>query len=157
MVDVKDSSGMLQQSRAIIADEPDLIANLANIAAIIYNTMSDVNWAGFYLTRSPEMLVLGPFQGQVACVRIPFGQGVCGTAAKTQQLQHVYDVHEFSGHIACDAASNSEVVAPIIVDGKVVAVLDIDSPSVGRFSDEDAQVLNAIAELCAAELDWRQC
>lgn len=155
MVAVQDNTGMLQQCRAIVADEPDLIANLANIAAIVYNTLDDVNWAGFYLTRQPEELVLGPFQGQVACVRIPFGQGVCGTAAATQQLQHVYDVHQFSGHIACDAASNSEVVAPIIVNGQVVGVLDIDSPSVGRFSEHEAEVLNAIAELCG-ELDWSQ-
>jgi GAF domain-containing protein len=153
MFDLNSNSDLLLQCKAVTADEPDLIANLANISAIIFDGMADINWAGFYFARKPDELVLGPFQGKVACVRIPFGKGVCGTAAAEKQLQHVDDVHQFSGHIACDAASNSEVVAPIIVNGEVVAVLDIDSPSVARFSKEDAQQIGLIADYCA-QLDW---
>lgn len=154
MFDINENSDLLLQIKAITSDEPDLIANLANISAIIFDGMDDINWAGFYLTRDDE-LVLGPFQGKVACVRIPFGKGVCGTAAATQELQHIDDVHQFSGHIACDAASNSEVVAPIVVDGKVVAVLDIDSPSVARFSKAEADIIGAIGDYCQ-QLDWSQ-
>lgn len=137
---------MLQQIRAITDGEPNLIANLANISALIFEQLDDVNWAGFYLTEAADTLVLGPFQGKVACIRIPFGKGVCGTAAASQSTQLVEDVHAFAGHIACDAASNSEVVVPILVDGKTVAVLDIDSPSVGRFSQADADGLTAIGK-----------
>ncbi|RUO81287.1 GAF domain-containing protein [Idiomarina tyrosinivorans] len=144
---------MLKQAKALTEDEPDVIANLANISALIYEQMPRLNWVGFYLTREPEMLVLGPFQGRVACVRIPFGQGVCGTAAATQKLQRVADVNQFAGHIACDSASNSEVVAPIVVNGKTVAVLDVDSPELDRFSEQDAQGLAAIAEYCQ-QLNW---
>ncbi|EKE87036.1 GAF domain-containing protein [Idiomarina xiamenensis] len=144
---------MLNQIKALCADEPDLIANLANISALIYDQLDDINWAGFYLTRAPQMLVLGPFQGKVACVRIPFSQGVCGAAARTQEAQLVADVHQFSGHIACDSASNSEVVIPIVVDGNTVAVLDIDSPSVNRFDKADQQGLQAIGDYLQS-LDW---
>ncbi|MGM0525467.1 MAG: GAF domain-containing protein [Pseudomonadota bacterium] len=155
MIDANENSELLRQCQAVTADEPDLIANLANISALIFDALDDINWAGFYLARDPEELVLGPFQGKVACVRIPFGKGVCGVAAEQQQLQHVDDVHQFSGHIACDAASNSEVVAPIVVNNKVVAVLDIDSPSVGRFSVEDADAIAEIAKHCT-KFDWSQ-
>lgn len=155
MFDLSNHSDLLLQCKAVTEDEPDLIANLANISAIIFDGMADVNWAGFYFARSQDELVLGPFQGKVACVRIPFGKGVCGVAASSKTMQHVDDVHQFSGHIACDAASNSEVVVPIIVDDKVVAVLDIDSPKVARFAEEDAAQLAAIAQYCQ-QFDWSQ-
>ncbi|WP_287830531.1 GAF domain-containing protein [Idiomarina sp.] len=153
VVSVRDD--IVTQCEAITSGESDLIANLANISALIFDQFEDINWAGFYLTRGERELVLGPFQGKVACVRIPFGQGVCGVAADSQALQHVHDVHEFSGHIACDAASNAEVVAPIIVNGKTVGVLDIDSPTVGRFSAEDAEMFARIAAICAT-FNWNQ-
>jgi len=155
MLDTQHNSDLLMQCKAVTANEPDLIANLANISAILYDGLTDVNWVGFYFARQADELVLGPFQGKVACVRIPFGKGVCGVAAANQQLQHVDNVHEFSGHIACDAASNSEVVAPIMVAGKVVAVLDIDSPSVARFTAADAEQIAAVASYCE-QLDWAQ-
>lgn len=146
-------SDLLAQSRALTEDEPDLIANLANISALLYERIEHINWLGFYLARTDEELVLGPFQGRVACVRIPFGKGVCGVAAQSQECQRVHDVNQFSGHIACDSASNSEVVAPIVVEGRTVAVLDVDSPSVGRFSKDDAEGIQAIATYCES-LDW---
>ena len=125
-----------QQAQALIAQETDLIANMANLSALLFNQLPDLNWAGFYIMRSGE-LVLGPFQGQVACVRIAVGKGVCGTAVATGQVQLVKDVHEFPGHIACDAASNSEIVLPLRHNGNIIAVLDIDSPSLARFDAED--------------------
>ena len=143
---------MQQQLTALVSGEPDLIANLANISAFIYDQLADLNWLGFYLTRNEE-LVLGPFQGKVACVRIPFGKGVCGTAASSQTIQRVADVHTYSGHIACDSASNSEIVLPIVVNGKTVAVLDIDSPSLNRFSATDEQGLALLLPLLET-LDW---
>lgn len=123
---------LTKQAVALIESEPDFIANLANLSSLLFMELDDLNWAGFYLTKGEE-LVLGPFQGKPACVRIPMGRGVCGTAAQTNTIQRVYDVHEFEGHIACDAASNSEIVIPFSINGKVVGVLDIDSPSIGRF------------------------
>ena len=129
-----------QQAQALIEQETDLIANMANLSALLFNQMPDLNWAGFYIMRDGE-LVLGPFQGQVACVRIPVGKGVCGTAVATGQVQLVKDVHEFPGHIACDAASNSEIVLPLRHKGDIIAVLDIDSPSLARFDAEDQQGL----------------
>ena len=125
-----------QQAHALIEQETDLIANMANLSALLFNQMPDLNWAGFYIMRDGE-LVLGPFQGQAACVRIPVGKGVCGTAVATGQVQLVKDVHEFPGHIACDAASNSEIVLPLRHKGDIIAVLDIDSPSLARFDAED--------------------
>lgn len=130
------------QIPALCAGEPNLIANLANISAVLYERLEDTNWAGFYLMAdniqgTEQELVLGPFQGKAACVRIPVGRGVCGTAVAEAKSQLVEDVHAFAGHIACDAASNSEVVIPIVVNGQVVAVLDIDSPSLARFDAED--------------------
>jgi GAF domain-containing protein len=127
---------LAQALEALIGDEPDAIANMANAAALIWESLPDVNWVGFYRNIGDE-LVIGPFQGRPACIRIPFGQGVCGVAAQTRQVQRVEDVHAFPGHIACDAASNSEIVVPIIRDGELVAVLDIDSPQKARFSEED--------------------
>ena len=121
---------------ALVAGEPDGIANMANAAALIHETLPDLNWAGFYRNVGGE-LVLGPFQGRAACIRIPFGKGVCGAAAATLQVQRVDDVHAFPGHIACDAASASELVVPIVRDGELIAVLDLDSPTVARFDAED--------------------
>ena len=127
---------MLKQAQAIVEDVPHLTANLANLSALIYHTLDDVNWAGFYLSQG-DRLILGPFQGNVACVEIPYGKGVCGTAAALDATQLVPDVHLFKGHIACDSASRSEIVVPIHHDGKVVGVLDIDSPTVNRFTEAD--------------------
>ncbi len=140
------------QAKALCEGEPNLIANLSNISAILFERLDDVNWAGFYLmgksvNGESDELILGPFQGRAACVRIPVGRGVCGTAVAENKTQLIFDVHEFEGHIACDAASNSEVVVPIVVDGSVVAVLDIDSPSVGRFDQEDATGMEQLVEM----------
>ncbi|MEZ9437905.1 GAF domain-containing protein [Vibrio atlanticus] len=135
---------LTKQAVALIESEPDLTANLANISSLLFMELDELNWAGFYLMKQDQSqekdeLVLGPFQGQPACVRIPVGRGVCGTAVATNTVQRIHDVHEFEGHIACDAASNSEIVIPFSIDGKIAGVLDIDSPNVGRFSqiDED--------------------
>jgi len=136
----------------IIAGEPDPIANMANAIALIWETLPDLNWAGFYRNVSGE-LVVGPFQGRPACIRIPFGQGVCGTAAATLQVQRIDDVHAFPGHIACDAASNSELVVPIVgEDGKLIAVLDLDSPKTARFNEEDEAGGVRLAEILAKVL-----
>src|SRR5258708_2917183 len=127
---------LAEQLGALIEGEPDLIANTANLAALIYHTLPELNWAGFYFAREGE-LVLGPFQGEPACVRIAWGQGVCGTAAARGTAIVVPDVDAFPGHIACDAASRSELVVPLVSGDRVVAVLDLDSPRLGRFDDED--------------------
>lgn len=132
------------QVQALFADERDFIANAAQFSAFLYNQVDDLNWAGFYLNRNEE-LVLGPFQGQVACVRIPFGKGVCGAAAATRQTQRVEDVHAFPGHIACDSASNSELVIPLVKEGRLIGVLDLDSPKLGRFSEADQAGLERLA------------
>lgn len=121
---------------ALVGGVPHQIANLANAAALLYHTLNGLNWAGFYLLEG-DTLILGPFQGKPACIEIPVGRGVCGTAAAEDRTQLVRDVHQFPGHIACDSASNSEIVVPIHVDGKVVGVLDLDSPHVGRFTEAD--------------------
>jgi GAF domain-containing protein len=120
----------------LLSGEPDAIANMANASALIFETLPDVNWVGFYRNLGGE-LVLGPFQGRPACIRMSFDEGVCGAAAKTGQVQRVEDVHAFPGHIACDSASNSEIVVPLIRDGELLGVLDIDSPRTGRFGEED--------------------
>lgn len=132
----------------LIAGEPDPIANMANAIALIWETLPELNWAGFYRNVDGE-LVLGPFQGRPACIRIPFGQGVCGAAAETLQVQRIDDVHAFPGHIACDAASNSEIVVPIIRDGKLIAVLDLDSPKTARFTEQDEAGCVRLAEILA--------
>ncbi|MFK3819025.1 GAF domain-containing protein [Pseudomonas sp. NPDC089407] len=134
------------QVQALFADERDFIANAAQFSAFLYNQVDDLNWAGFYLNRN-EQLVLGPFQGQVACVRIPFDKGVCGAAAATRQTQRVEDVHAFPGHIACDSASNSELVIPLVKEGRLIGVLDLDSPKVGRFSEADQVGLERLAAI----------
>lgn len=137
---------MAAQVQALFADERDFIANAAQFSAFLYHQVEDLNWAGFYLNRNQE-LVLGPFQGQVACVRIPFSKGVCGAAAATGKTQRVEDVHAFPGHIACDCASNSELVIPLIKDGRLIGVLDLDSPSIGRFSEADQAGLERLAAI----------
>lgn len=134
------------QLESLLADERDFIANAAQFSAFLYHQIDDLNWAGFYLNRNEE-LVLGPFQGQIACVRIPFGRGVCGAAAASRQTQRVEDVHAFAGHIACDSASNSELVVPLIKNGRLIGVIDLDSPSIGRFTEQDQQGIEALAEI----------
>ena len=135
----------------LVAGETDAIANMANAAALIWETLPDLNWAGFYRNVGGE-LVLGPFQGRAACIRIPFGIGVCGVAAETRQVQRVEDVHAFPGHIACDSASNSEIVVPIIRDGELLGVLDLDSPKHARFDDEDEAGCVKLGEILARAL-----
>ena len=120
----------------LVAGESDAIANMANASALIWETLPDLNWVGFYRNLGGE-LVLGPFQGRPACIRIPFGTGVCGVAAQTRAVQRIEAVHAFPGHIACDSASNSEIVVPLIRDGELLGVLDLDSPNTGRFTEED--------------------
>ena len=132
----------------LVAGEPDAIANMANSIALIWETLPDLNWAGFYRNVGGE-LVLGPFQGRPACIRIKFGEGVCGAAASTLQVQRVDDVHAFPGHIACDSASNSELVVPIMRDGELIAVLDLDSPKTARFTEEDEAGCVKLAEILA--------
>ena len=139
---------LLSALDALTADEPDAIANMANASALIWQYLPDLNWAGFYRLVGDE-LVLGPFQGKAACIRIALGKGVCGTAAATQTTQLVEDVHAFPGHIACDAASRSELVVPIVRDGMLVGVLDLDSPEAARFDAEDAAGCEALAALLA--------
>lgn len=135
-----DKTGMYRDLasalESLVAGEPDSIANMANASALIFETLPDVNWVGFYRNVEGE-LVVGPFQGRPACIRIKFGDGVCGAAAETRRIQRVEDVHAFPGHIACDSASNSEIVVPLIRDDQLLGVLDIDSPKRGRFTDED--------------------
>jgi L-methionine (R)-S-oxide reductase len=139
-------SQLISQAKSLVSGEQDLIANMANISALLFNGLEDVNWAGFYLYKD-EQLVLGPFQGQPACIRIPMGKGVCGTSASTQTVQRIDDVHEFDGHIACDAASNSEIVVPIVVNNALIGVLDIDSPNHARFTQDDEDGLVEIANI----------
>lgn len=124
------------QLESLLADERDFIANSAQFSAFLFNELEGLNWAGFYLNRDEE-LVLGPFQGKVACVRIPFARGVCGAAARTHETQRIEDVHAFPGHIACDSASNSELVVPLVKDGRLLGVLDLDSPQLARFTAQD--------------------
>lgn len=135
----------------LVTGEPDPIANMANAAALIWETLPNLNWAGFYRNVGGE-LVLGPFQGRPACIRIAFGSGVCGTAARTKQVQRVDDVNAFPGHIACDSASASELVVPIVRDGALIGVLDLDSPTPGRFTEEDEAGCTALAEILARVL-----
>ena len=142
----------LQQAADALTDgERDGVANMANVAALIWEYLPDLNWAGFYRTIEGE-LVLGPFAGRPACIRIPFGQGVCGAAAASAATQVVPDVHAFPGHIACDTASRSELVVPVMRDGTVIAVIDLDSPSPGRFDAEDAAGIEGLAAMLATRI-----
>lgn len=134
------------QLESLLADERDFIANAAQFVAFLFHGLEGLNWAGFYLNRGEE-LVLGPFQGKVACVRIPFGRGVCGAAASSRQTQRVEDVHAFPGHIACDSASNSELVVPLVKDSRLVGVLDLDSPRLARFDEKDQAGIERLAEI----------
>lgn len=141
---------LIQGLQGLVAGERDLIANLANSSALLFQSLPDLNWAGFYLLKDGE-LVVGPFQGKPACVRIAMGKGVCGTAAAQRTTQLVRDVHEFPGHIACDAVSNSEIVVPMIRNGELLGVLDLDSPKLARFDEEDKKGLEQfVAALLAA-------
>jgi len=146
--------GLLQQAEGLFEGERDPWANSANAAALVWEILPDLNWAGFYFLRGGE-LVVGPFQGKIACVRIPLGQGVCGAAAQSRATVIVADVHQFPGHIVCDAASNSEIAVPLIAGDRLVGVLDLDSPGFGRFGPGDARGLEALAVRLAASCDWR--
>ena len=144
----RDLASALQ---GLVAGEQDAIANMANGAALIWESLPDINWVGFYRMIDGE-LVLGPFQGRPACIRMKLGEGVCGTAAETREVQLVKDVHSFPGHIACDSASNSEIVVPLIRDGQVLGVLDIDSPSLARFDEEDRAGIVRLGEILTAAI-----
>lgn len=144
-------AGLEKQLRALLIGERDFIANAANTAALLYHTLPEVNWVGFYRLVGEE-LVLGPFQGKPACVRIPPGKGVCGTAAARRETVRVPNVHEFPGHIPCDSASNSEIVVPLLKAGQLLGVLDLDSPKVGRFDEADRTGLESLARLLVATL-----
>jgi GAF domain-containing protein len=135
----------------LMAGESDAVANMANAAALIWETLPDVNWVGFYRNIDGE-LVVGPFQGRPACIRIKFGEGVCGAAARSRQVQRVEDVNAFPGHIACDSASKSEIVVPLIRDGELIGVLDIDSPKTGRFTEEDEAGCIRLGEILSKAL-----
>jgi len=149
-----DTSDLLQQATGLFAGERDPWANAANAAALVFESLPRLNWAGFYFLRGGE-LVVGPFQGRAACVRIPLGNGVCGTAAESRKTVIVADVHAFPGHIACDAASNSEIVVPLLSGGKLIGVLDLDSPDYGRFGSADASLLESLAKELVSACDWR--
>jgi len=144
---------LLAQARAVLEGERDALANLAQFAALVFHAVPSLNWAGFYLARGEE-LVLGPFQGKVACVRIPFARGVCGACARTRTAQVVPDVEAFPGHIACDSASRSELVLPVMVGGRLRAVFDLDSPALARFDADDAAGLGAAVEALVQATDW---
>ena len=141
-----------QQLAALFAGERNGLANAANMSALLYEALPDLNWVGFYFLQAGE-LVLGPFQGRVACVRIALGRGVCGTAAERRETVIVTDVNAFPGHIACDAASRSEIVIPLIKDGRLLGVLDIDSPQIARFDEDDGAALKAAAALLVRSSD----
>jgi GAF domain-containing protein len=147
----KTGSTLAAQAQGLLSVDTDPVANAANLSALLFMELEQVNWVGFYFLRGDE-LVLGPFQGKPACVRIPMGQGVCGTAAKSRQTQRVADVHEFAGHIACDAASRSELVIPLVRNGDLLGVLDLDSPVTERFSEADQEMLEEVAKVYLASL-----
>lgn len=147
-----DYQDLQLQAKGLLSDESNIIANMANLSALVFNRLENVNWVGFYLLEN-DTLVLGPFQGQPACVRIPVGKGVCGTAVAEQQVQLVDDVHEFPGHIACDAASNSEIVLPVFCNGEIIGVFDLDSPITHRFDQDDKDGLQALVDILEASFD----
>ena len=153
VLDMSDYKILAAQVRALAEEDAHWAPVLSNASALVMETLPRLNWAGFYLVRDGQ-LVLGPFQGKVACVHIARGRGVCGTAWEQDRAQHVHDVHEFPGHIACDGASNSEVVVPLHASGEVVGVLDVDSPLVGRFSDVDAEGLALVAQAVEEVADF---
>ena len=146
-----DHQSLIRQAEALLEGHTDWVANAANIAALIWMNLADINWAGFYFLKGNE-LILGPFQGKPACVSIPMGQGVCGTAAQSRENQRVEDVHEFEGHIACDVDSRSELVVPLIRSGQVIGVLDLDSPIRNRFTAGDEALMTELAEIYVKSL-----
>ena len=150
---MSDYSLLNERLSALIAGVPHSTANLANAAALLWESLEGINWAGFYL-REGDTLVLGPFQGKPACIEIPWGRGVCGTAAAENKTQRVPDVHAFPGHIACDSASNSEIVLPVRSKGRIVGVLDIDSPVLARFSEEDEKGLADLVKCIGEKVDF---
>lgn len=149
-------TSLSKQLDALLAGERDLITNTAQFSAFIFQTLPELNWAGFYLARGQE-LILGPFVGKVACTRIPFTQGVCGAAARTRETQRIDDVHAFPGHIACDVASASELVVPVVVEGDLIGVFDIDSPICGRFTQEDQKGIEQLVSVFIqhTDFDWQ--
>ena len=148
------SGDLIQQVAGLFAGERDPWANAANLTALLFESLPDLNWAGFYFLRGGGLIV-GPFQGRIACVRIALGAGVCGTAAADRRTVIVEDVRAFPGHITCDAASNSEIVVPLLAGSRLIGVLDLDSPTVGRFGPADADLLEPIAQALVAACDWR--
>ncbi len=157
MIDLNEKKAaykiLIAQAKELFADETDRLANMANASALLYQGLRDINWAGFYLLKKDE-LVLGPFQGKLACVRIQWGKGVCGAAALRQEPVLVEDVHEFPGHIACDPQSRSEMVLPVVVNGHLIGVLDIDSPVLSRFDEIDKKYVTEFLELLINYTDW---
>jgi len=148
----RPASNLVRQAQALLSGQQDRIANAANLAALLFQELDDVNWVGFYFLRG-QQLIVGPFQGKPACVSIPLGKGVCGTAAATGKVHRVPDVHAFEGHIACDVDSRSEIVVPLIKGGELLGVLDLDSPSPGRFGDVDQSLLVEIAKIYLESID----
>lgn len=136
-----------RDTKALLAGETEFLPIMANASALLYHRLNAVNWVGFYLLTSAQQLLLGPFQGKIACVRIPIGHGVCGTAVATGKIQRVADVHQFSGHIACDADTNSEIVFPLAINNEIIGVLDIDSIEIDRFDEQDQQGLLAVVDI----------
>ncbi len=151
MTETVNYDELAQQAEGLLSGQKHRIANAANLSALIFEALPEVNWAGFYFLEGDELIV-GPFQGRPACVRIEMGKGVCGTAAATRATQRVEDVHAFEGHIACDPESRSEVVVPLVVDGQVIGVLDIDSPRAGRFDETDQRGLERLAGIYVRSL-----
>ena len=143
---------LIRQARTLMSGQRDRIANSANLSALLFHHFRDVNWAGFYFAQSGQ-LVVGPFQGKPACVSIPWGKGVCGTAAATREVQRVADVHDFSGHIACDINSRSEIVLPLVLNDELIGVLDLDSPLPDRFTEADEQLLREVVQVYLASID----
>ncbi|MDY5730257.1 MAG: GAF domain-containing protein [Eubacteriales bacterium] len=144
---------IIDMFESLIDESSPTVSNLANAASFLYNELTDISWVGFYILKN-QTLYLGPFMGKPACLRIALGKGVCGTCAESKQIQIVPNVHKFPGHIACDSASNAEIVLPIIIDEKVVAVLDIDSASFNRFNDNDALLLQKVCEILQHKCSW---
>ena len=148
-----DYKMMLEQLKALVSQDPNYVTALSSAAALLWESLEDINWAGFYLVRE-EILAVGPYQGKIACIHIPRGKGVCGTAWEKNEIQLVPDVHAFPGHIACDSASNSEIVLPVRSGGRIVGVLDIDSPLLNRFSEEDEKGLADLVKCIGDNVDF---
>ena len=148
---MQDRENLAAQAAALVSGQRDMIANAANLSSLLFYALDKVNWVGFYFLKGGE-LVVGPFQGRPACVSIPVGKGVCGTAAETKKVLRVEDVHAFEGHIACDVASRSEIVLPLVRDGELIGVLDLDSPVKNRFDEEDERLLQKIADIFISSL-----